>query len=254
MTCVVINLDKRPDRMEAFRAEFEREAPGQHLERFRARTSDVAQNPVVNGRIGCLLSHRGVVELARDRGWEYVVAFEDDVTLVPGAGRRWLEAIDRLADEPWHFLFLGQNTQGPVLKWDENLYRVSRSVALHAVVYHRRSYDTILRSLPATEAAALPFIARHKAVDVYFERHKIPLAPSYCVWPHLAHQKPDVSDIQGDATIDTQDDARTEAWIVGSAPVYHLRCAAWRAGRRPWLRLMERVAPLRKKSFYRPRT
>ncbi|MEM7624586.1 MAG: glycosyltransferase family 25 protein [Planctomycetota bacterium] len=250
MTCVVINLDKRPDRLEAFKKEFEREAPGHTLERFPARTSSVAQNAVVNGRIGCMLSHRGVVELARDRGLEYVVVFEDDVTLVPGAGERWVRAIEQLGARPWWKLFLGQNTQGPVLKQGENLYRVSRSLTTHAVVYHRRSYEGILKRLPVTESEALPFVARHKAVDVYFSRHVIPLVPSYCVWPHLAHQRPDVSDIQGNATQLTHDDDRTERWIVDSAASYGIRCAAWKWGRRPVHRLMERITCLRKRKFY----
>lgn len=254
MTCVVINLDKRSDRLDAFGQEFGREALGQTFERFAARTASVAENPVVNGRIGCLLSHRGVVEMARDRGLEYVVVFEDDVTLVPGAGQQWRQAIERLAGRPWQLLFLGQNTQGPVFKEDENLYRVSRSVALHAVVYHRRSYDAILRRLPSTEAAALSFVARHKAVDLFFARHMIPRVPAYCVWPHLAHQRPDVSDIQGVTTKETHDDVRTQEWIVESAFQFRMQCAVWNLVRRPWHRVMEQVKPLKKRATYAPAT
>lgn len=250
MACVVINLDKRSDRLAAFTREFEREAPGQILERFSACTSDIAKNSVVNGRIGCLLSHRRVIEMARDRGLEYVVTFEDDVTLVPGAGRQWLDAIEQLKHRPWQLLFLGLNTQGPVLREKANLYRVSRSVALHAVVYHRRSYERILRCLPATEQEALPFVARHKAVDVFFERHIIPWVPSYCVWPHLAHQRPDVSDIQGCRTSHTQDDQRTEQWVAGSRTAYVMRCAWWKMTRRPVHSALEKIKPITKRSFY----
>ncbi|MEL7087601.1 MAG: hypothetical protein AAGL98_04045 [Planctomycetota bacterium] len=243
-------MDKRPDRLEAFRDEFKREAPGQGFERFPALTASIAEQPKVNARIGCLLSHRGVIEMARERGWEYVVAFEDDVSLVPDAGARWTKAIEQLGNRPWELLFLGQNTQGPIYREQGNLYRISRCVALHAVVYHRRSYDAILRRLPATEAEALPFVARHKAIDVFFERHVIPLVPAYCVWPHLAHQRAGVSDIQGTQTVATQDDARTQRWIVGSASAFWLRTAGWNWGRRPVYRVTERITPLRKRRFY----
>lgn len=251
--CFVINLDKRTDRLEAFAREFEQKAPGLAWERFAAIKTEVARNPVVNGRIGCLLSHRRVVEMARERGLEYAIVFEDDVELVQGAGERWARAIEQLEGKPWQLLFLGQNTMGPVWKEADHLYRVSRSVALHAVVYHRRSYDEILHRLPNTEAESLRFVAKYKAIDLFFARHLIPRVPAYCVWPHLAHQKPDRSDIQGALTQGgDDDDQRTERWIVESAIQFRIRCAAWRLFRMPWYRVMEQIQPLKKRKLYKP--
>jgi len=64
-----INLDSRTDRREQFEAECVK--MGIVAERFPGVTSNICG-------LGCAYSHRDVIQLAKDRGYPYVVVFEDD--------------------------------------------------------------------------------------------------------------------------------------------------------------------------------
>jgi glycosyl transferase family 25 len=68
-----INLDKRKDRMEEFLGEYKKmNLPDDKLERFPAILN--AKNP----DLGCLRSHLSVLKLAKERGYKFIVIFEDD--------------------------------------------------------------------------------------------------------------------------------------------------------------------------------
>jgi glycosyl transferase family 25 len=69
MHALYINLDSRTDRREQFEDECRRLNLG--VERFPA----VRRNP---GALGCAYSHYNVIKLAKERGYPYVVVFEDD--------------------------------------------------------------------------------------------------------------------------------------------------------------------------------
>lgn len=71
----LINLDKRQDRLIEFAQECEKmNIPRSHVERIAA--IDRPDHPA----LGCTLSHLSVIKLAKERGYQNVLIFEDDFT------------------------------------------------------------------------------------------------------------------------------------------------------------------------------
>ena len=73
---VYINLDYRTDRNREIMEEFERMGiPSEKIIRFSA----IKRTP---GLIGCGLSHRAVLEMAKENNWRNVLIFEDDFQFI----------------------------------------------------------------------------------------------------------------------------------------------------------------------------
>lgn len=247
----VINLDSRADRWRQARTACAAAGLDEDLRRFSACRSGVAADAVVNARIGCLHSHRGVVALAKERGLERVLVLEDDVVLEAGTREAVARAMGRLPSGGWDLLYLGQNAQGPMLRVASDVYRVSRALALHAYVVNARAYDRILKSLPADEDAGLRFVARYKAVDSYFADHLCPRMGAFAVWPHLAHQADGYSDIEQRTTEQGGFADRAGVWATASRTRWVGRRLRWRLVDGPMLGMKQRVNPLRKRKLYR---
>ncbi|MEI6710981.1 MAG: glycosyltransferase family 25 protein [bacterium] len=71
-----INLDRRTDRWEVAQKEFKKAGILDRVIRFSA-----FETPK-KGAAGCLLSHRTIVQIAKERGWENVLVFEDDIEFI----------------------------------------------------------------------------------------------------------------------------------------------------------------------------
>lgn len=110
-----INLDRRPDRWEAFKAMIQ--TPGWawgYVERVEAVDGKG------DGAKGCRESHLKVLQLAKSRGQQKILVFEDDAYLIPG----WQEAMGYVeAPESWDLLYLGGQ------------YRDNSIQRTHAVAY-----------------------------------------------------------------------------------------------------------------------
>mmetsp|Transcript_7871 Transcript_7871/g.17227 ORF Transcript_7871/g.17227 Transcript_7871/m.17227 type:complete len:283 (+) Transcript_7871:3-851(+) len=74
----------------------------------RMYTDEVETLSTPAGAIGCFLSHLAVHTTAKQRGLQTYLVLEDDVTLSPAAGGRFLRAISQLP-ETWNALYLGYN-------------------------------------------------------------------------------------------------------------------------------------------------
>ena len=75
---VVINLDRRPDRLEHIAIELKKidQIGETKVNRFSA---------VDNHIVGCLSSHLGVLKLAKEKQWNNVLILEDDFTFIGDA-------------------------------------------------------------------------------------------------------------------------------------------------------------------------
>jgi glycosyl transferase family 25 len=75
---VIINLDRRPDRLEHVNRELQKinELDVSKIHRFAA---------IDNHLVGCLSSHLGVLQLAKHQQWKNVLILEDDFTFIDDA-------------------------------------------------------------------------------------------------------------------------------------------------------------------------
>lgn len=200
---VCINLDERSDRWERVQEATAALLGDATLERFSAIKPDLAQDKVHNGRAGCLLSHRGVIENAYRDGLESVLVFEDDLSFDPKFDQRIRPTIQTLNDTPWDLFYLGVTPKAPLLPAGGGLVRTLGGMTTHAIAYHRRAMPELLKRLP-DENSVLRFLSRHKSVDRYFCQHVAPRMRCYASSPLLVFQRDDFSDIQQSQMLSNQ--------------------------------------------------
>ena len=71
----VINLERRPDRLESTKKELD--YLGWDFELFKAIDK--------NSHVGCTYSHTSILKIAKERGYKEVLIVEDDCTVMPYA-------------------------------------------------------------------------------------------------------------------------------------------------------------------------
>jgi hypothetical protein len=183
---VYINLDHRPDR----RAEVEGELASVGLsgERFPA----ILRKP---GIVGCGLSHIGVLEKAKEEGWENVLILEDDFYFVVDKETVTREISAFFALEiPYDVVMLsyGYDVSAP---FNNVVDRAVNAQTASGYLVHRSFYDTLLHNLKEGSAQLIA-TGRHwdYANDQYWKRLQ-PITNWYCFKTRLGKQRPSYSDI-----------------------------------------------------------
>ena len=115
MHAYCINLDKRTDRRDQARAEFDRE--GLDVEFFSATDGRIDPPDglyLTPPEYGCAMSHVRVWRDMVEKGHEMALIFEDDVCLVPNFKTKLEEILSEVKDIPWDIINLG--SVFPILK------------------------------------------------------------------------------------------------------------------------------------------
>jgi len=186
--CVVINLDTRPERYEAF---IETVAPvlpaskihrisavnGRELPSFgKAPWFTEATGSRANywgGAGGCVLSHRKAIAYARSRHWRNVLIFEDDVRLEMNEDVLMLLKAQMPCLRTPYMLYLGYNKPSPYGMYcagagEASLWTTGGVIATHAYVVSAELYDSLLAVLPANDDDVWGWLARYRAIDVLY--------------------------------------------------------------------------------------
>jgi GR25 family glycosyltransferase involved in LPS biosynthesis len=185
-----INLDRRQDRWQECQQEFEKH--NLLVERFSAIDGkSLEKHPTLNpGQFGAIYSHRGVIELAKEKNLENILILEDDVQFDENLNLKFSEICNRIPDD-WDIILFGGNHvgnnpwgRGELNFVADNVYRVTHSLALHCYAVKSTIYDRVIEAyskLNNTNDAL--FAELQKDVNCYILR------------PHLAWQRPSFSDL-----------------------------------------------------------
>ncbi len=142
-----INLDAHGHRWQAMQKRFRKLGVEDRVRRFPGiATAD-------NHHIGCMLSHRAILELARDSGWRSVLVFEDDVLFRNGALFYLERSIAELRTVDWRVFYPGYvdwSRRPRGIPGREHLLDGRGVTTTHAVAYHCSVFDELLTNLPAT--------------------------------------------------------------------------------------------------------
>lgn len=188
----VINLDRRPDRMEKVQKEFDK--VGLSVMRIPAIDGNPSKLETVGktGDVGCTLSHVSCVMTAKDLGWNNVLIFEDDVEFRDNANELFDKCIKNMPED-WDMIYLGGNHWGRDLKLTPqmtqvapNIYKTTHTLTTHAYAIKETMYNAVIKHLSKAS----------KQVDVMY----VDLQPDfnvYAIFPNLAWQRADKSDING---------------------------------------------------------
>lgn len=210
----IINLDDRPERWVATLAELAAfpGAPGP-LRVPAVRGVDLpgyGQRPWFRGRpsdkrwaarVGCTLSHRKAMLLAREQGWRTFLILEDDACLQPlrKASLDDLQSALFMANPDWDVCYLGfskavgRSLQKQTLGagW---LCEVTGCYTTHAYLVRERARDWIIDQLP-DEAQAWAWHAQHRIIDRWYVRHLSRALRLYAITPSVISQRVGFSDI-----------------------------------------------------------
>lgn len=214
----VINLDSRPDRWTQFQMAARDVIPAEKLHRFSAclgrELPGFGQRPWFRGgkrdktwagRAGCLLSHRRALLRARENGWRTTLLLEDDAAFAPDFNRIADALTGALREFDWEICYLGftepWSPGRQLTKLDDQhaLNQIHGATTTHAYLVREPARDWILARLP-DESHVWPWLARHRAIDRWYQRHLGLEFRVVCVTPSLVNQNDSASDIVAAAT------------------------------------------------------
>lgn len=128
-----------------------------------------------NHHIGCALSHRAVIQEAKDNGYKKILVFEEDAKLHNNFKNFLEKNINELKTVPWDILYLGGCVWNPKppkkprtfesVKNCDYLKIITRSTCTQGLAYNHTCYDYILKSLPSTIDEMEEWCKLHKAID-----------------------------------------------------------------------------------------
>lgn len=181
-----INLDYRTDRWEHVQKEFEKVGILKRVKRFSAIKED-------DGRVGIIKSNLAIVKMAKSKGLNNVLVFEDDVKFIVDDPEKYLKkAIAQIGNLDWALFYLGANTHEKLIKIKPNLLVLKNAYAVHSMAYNKKIYKKFIRKYEKFR-----FIKKQQDILDVFLAEKIQ-SKQICLMvnPMLTTQKSDYSDIE----------------------------------------------------------
>ncbi len=177
-----INLDERVDRWGDVQQEFKK-LNIDNVIRFSA----VKNN---DGALGCRDSHLGVIKDAKEKGYDKILVFEDDISVLTENINRIESTLTDLGSISWELFYLGATVEPNIGKLtpfgDGNLVKTNFAYTTHAYGIHSSIFDLVLSEAP-----------KHRIIDVYY-CHQITQKrkKSFIINPMVCLQKNTYSDIE----------------------------------------------------------
>lgn len=204
----VINLERRPDRLELVTKEFE--YMGWEFQRFNAIDTHSYE--------GCAFSHQRIASEILEKGYPYCMVFEDDIFFMPYAKKMIPEIEDELNKNEWYFFHLAPSIHRPLKKFSENLVDLT-NVPPKDPNRHRGIFGT---SGFVLTPRACEYIVKWNTneiienshmqvpIDEFLDRGLYPNLQSFSAKLPLVTQRRDFSDIN--KTIDSNHYIMTYQW------------------------------------------
>ncbi len=188
-----INLAGRPDRRTNIETQLTQVGLIQ-FERFNAIK-------LVNGLIGCCLSHIQCLELAKQRGYDHVVIIEDDTLfLKPDVFKTQLNTF-LSKNHKWDVVLFAGNNVPPYARIDDTCVAVSRCQTTTCYLVGGHYFDTLLANFREGLLKLIHEPARH--IDYGLDKYWFKLQQKdnwFLITPLTVVQREDYSDIQNQRT------------------------------------------------------
>lgn len=185
---VLINLDRRPDRLKIC---MEEEFPKLDFVPLRKPgfVTNQFEHPWWNGAVGCMVSHYQILQAAALLD-QNVAIFEDDIHL---KGLNTLEVLDLCAEElgqrDWDMFYGGGNILKPFYKVSENLAKLSHCQSTIFYCVNKNFLEKLLSYINLKQIS--------KPIDMIYADDVIPNHNCFISYPMLAIQRDSYSDIEG---------------------------------------------------------
>lgn len=190
-----INLDSRKDRLRDVKREFI--GAGLSPERVSGTLLKSTNNNMVNGMIGCTLSHIKILLEAKRRN-KNVFIFEDDVKFINNYVEIINNACDQLKDRDWTLFYLGANILKPFNQVSDNLAKLNHAQSTVAYGVNKDKIDMVLTMLLLNQVGDHQGSKTIRPIDTIYADIIIPSTNSFITCPEMvAIQKNSYSDIEG---------------------------------------------------------
>jgi GR25 family glycosyltransferase involved in LPS biosynthesis len=184
-----INLESRTDRLNHAVLEFKKM-------NINAERIDAVK--VYNGAVGCTMSHIKCIEIAKQRGYDFVFICEDDITFTnPTLLKQQLEKFEKNEDISWDVLIIGGNNVPPFQQVEDYVARVFYCQTTTGYIVKKHYYDTLLVNFKESAGNLMrnPNNKKEFALDMYWKRLQLQDF-WYMITPPTVTQYESYSDIE----------------------------------------------------------
>jgi GR25 family glycosyltransferase involved in LPS biosynthesis len=141
------------------------------------------------GAFGCLMSHLGIIKIAKERGYENILVFEDDIALSKDFVELFSKKINDLPED-WWLIYLGGSghtldAEAKVTtKITDHISKTVGTSTTSSYAIHSRAFDKVIND------------NRYKqcAIDQFYKIIQNQL-PCYVMRPNIAWQRAGYTDI-----------------------------------------------------------
>lgn len=163
--CLVINLDRRPDRMAAFLARLPVDWPFVQPERWRASEDNDNGKPPdywkqCPGSWGCLQSHLRIYRWMCAEGLESVLVLEDDAIFAPGFSSESVRFLEHCPSD-WDQIYFG----GQHFRQDRGVPQAINGLVLRCFNVNRTHAYAIRRCFAQVAADYIEYQKHNRHVD-----------------------------------------------------------------------------------------
>ena len=181
-----INLDHRIDRWVHAQKEFEKVGIQDRVKRFTAIKDD-------DGKVGLIKSNLTILKMAKSKGLDNVLIFEDDVKfIVDDPVKHLKKAISQIGKLKWSLFYLGANTHEKLIKIKPNLILMKNAFATHSLAYNKNIYNKVIRQFKKIKIIK----KQNDILDVFLAEKIQSKHICLMVNPMLTTQMNDYSDIE----------------------------------------------------------
>ncbi len=133
----LINLDRRPERLQQAIRELRDHGLDGHVSRLAAYEHE-------HGMYGCSRSHVAVVCHARQQGWRSVLILEDDIKFASCFAEEAPQVLEDLEKRDWGVFQFGVMKPGVEAFVTPRLFQFRCGAGAHATLLHERTYDYLI--------------------------------------------------------------------------------------------------------------
>ena len=193
---VCICMDDRPAKKQNLEKKLKKYIPGSEP----IFISAVNTRHLGNHHIGCALSHRKVIKMAKDNNWSNVLVFEEDATFRNNFTELYYKNLLDLDKVEWEIYYLGACVWDPSPSSGkpprvfpkpagvDTLGVATMSTCTHGLVYNSNIYDRILSEFPDNATDMEKFLKKPGGLDQWFMYKYQPDRKCYISVPRICSQ------------------------------------------------------------------
>lgn len=188
---VYINLDSREDRRIESEIEFEK----LNIDPIRISGTSIqgTSNSMINGMLGCTLSHLRCLLLAKKEN-KNILIFEDDIKFINDYENIVEGACNDIQSIDWQMLYLGGNILKPFAQISDNLAKLSHCQSTHAYGINVQYVDLLITYILLNQTMNHGYV---RPLDTIYADVVIPRHNCFIVAPEMvAVQRDSYSDIE----------------------------------------------------------